>query len=167
MLKIEESLKEFPLVSLKAGEHLLTQGEKTDSIYFLLKGSVEVVKDEYKVAAVSDKGAVFGERSILLDNEHSASVRRLEDSTFYVIQHPRKYLEDHPEVIWHVARILGLRLFNLNQYLVDVKRQYEGRDHLHMVDNVIETLDALEKLLNQQKTKVQQRGDSKRDKPDD
>ncbi|MCK5499429.1 MAG: hypothetical protein KAI77_09515, partial [Gammaproteobacteria bacterium] len=109
---------------------------------------------------VSDEGAVFGEMSIMLESEHSASVECLEDSKFYCIEHPRKYLEDHPNVIWHIAQILSLRLFNLNQYLVDVKRQYEGHDHLQMVDDVLET------LLNQQKTKVLQREHSKRDTPD-
>ena len=160
MIEIEKSLKEFPLISLTAGEYLLKESEKTDSIYFLLEGSVKVTKDGYDVAVVSDKGAVFGEMSILLDNDHSASVQCVEDSKFYHIAHPRKYLEDHPRVIWHIAQILGLRLFNLNQYLVDVKSQYEGHDHLNMVDDVLET------LLNQQKTKVLQRKDSKRDTPD-
>lgn len=160
MIDIEASLKDFPLLSLAGSEYLLTQGEKTDRIYFLLEGSVEVVKDGYGVAVVSDKGAMFGEMSIFLGNEHSASVRCLEDSKFYVIEKPERFLKEHPEVIWHIAQILGLRLFNMNQYLVDVKRQYEGHDHLHMVDDVLET------LLNQQKTKVLQREDSKRDTPD-
>jgi CRP-like cAMP-binding protein len=160
MLDLETSLEAFPVMSLAAGEYLLTQREKTDSIYFLLEGSVKVTKDGYEVAVVSDKGAVFGEMSILLDIEHSASVQCLEDSKFYHIDHPRKYLEDHPGVLWHITQILGLRLFNLNQYLVDVKSQYEGHDHLGMVDDVLET------LLNQQKTTVYKREDSKRDTPD-
>lgn len=160
MIEITESLKDFPVISLNAGEQLLAQGEKNDRIYFLLEGSVAVVKDGYEVAVVSDRGAVFGEMSILLDIEHSALVRCLEDSKFIAIEDPRKYLEEHPKAIWHIAQILGLRLFNLNQYLVDVKRQYEGHDHLNMVDDVLET------LLNQQKTKVLQRGNSKRDTPD-
>jgi CRP-like cAMP-binding protein len=160
MIEITESLKDFPVMSLNAGEKLLAQGERSDTIYFLLEGSVEVVKDGYEVAVVSSKGAVFGEMSILLDTECSASVRCLEDSKFIAIGDPRKYLEEHPKLIWHIAQILGLRLFNLNQYLVDIKHQYEGHDHLNMVDDVLET------LLNQQKTKVVQRGDSKRDTPD-
>lgn len=160
MIDIEEILGDFPLLSLRKGEYLMRQGDRTDSIYFLVDGAVEVVKDGYEVAVVSDKGAVFGEMSILLDYEHTASVRCLEDSSFYAIQHPAKYLQDHPAVIWHIAQILGLRLFNLNQYLVDVKRQYEGHDHLQMVDEVLET------LLNQQKTRVLKRGGSKRDTPD-
>ena len=101
MISIEENLKAFPLMSLNAGEYLLTQEEKTDSIYFLLEGTVKITKDGYEVAVVSDKGAVFGEMSILLNSKHSASVQCLEDSKFYHIEHPKKYLEDHPNVIWH------------------------------------------------------------------
>jgi len=56
--------------------------------------------------------------------------------------------------------LLSLRLFNLNQYLVDIKAQFEGHDHLGMVDQVLET------LLNQQKTGVLKREDSQRDTPD-
>ncbi len=160
MIDIETDLSEFPLISLTTGEFLLTQGEKTDSIYFLREGSVKVVQDGYEVAVRSDKGTVFGDMSVILDHEHSASVQCLEDSEFYHIEHPRKFLKDHPQVIWHITQILALRLFNLTQYLVDVKRQYVGHDHLDMVDDVLAT------LLNQQKTSVLKRGDSKRDTPD-
>lgn len=160
MNEILESLKDFPVISLKAGEKLLAQGEKNETIYFLVDGSVEVMKDGYEVATVSDKGAVFGEMSILLDIECSALIRCLEDSTFIAIESPKKYLEEHPKLIWYMAQILGLRLFNLNQYLVDIKHQYEGHDHLDMVDDVLET------LLNQQKTNLTLRGKSKRDTPD-
>lgn len=160
MLDIETSLKAFPLLSLAAGEYLLAQGERTESIYFLLEGSVKVTKDGYDVAVVSEKGAVFGEMSVLLDIGHTASVQCMEDSRFYHLEHPEQYLEEHPMVIWHIARILGLRLYNLNQYLVDVKRQYEGDDRLGMVDDVLDT------LLNQQKITIFRRADSKRDTPE-
>ena len=160
MIDIETDLKPFPVVSLAAGQYLMSQGEMTDSIYFLLEGAVRVTKDGYDVAVITDKGAVFGEMSILLDYQHTASVQCLEDSRFYHIEHPKKYLEEHPRLIWHIAQILGMRLFNLNQYLVDVKRQYEGHDHLQMVDEVLEA------LLNQQKTRILRRGDSKRDTGD-
>jgi CRP/FNR family cyclic AMP-dependent transcriptional regulator len=157
MIDIERDLKHFRRVSLATGDTLIAQGEQTDSLYFLRKGAVKVTKDGYEVAIIRDKGAVFGEMSILLQYKHTASVQCLEDSEFYFIEHPRAYLEAHPGLIWHIAQILGMRLFHLNQYLVDVKRQYEGHDHLHMVDEVLET------LLNQQKTRIVRRSDSKRD----
>jgi len=146
MIASEEDLKDFPLVSLAAGELLLTQGEKTDCIYFMLQGTVKIIKDDCEVATVSDEGTVFGELSILLEKEHSASVECLEDSKFYCIKNPGKYLENHPKVIWHIAQILSLRIFILNQYLVDLTLKNEGEDHLQMVEDVLGV------LLNQTKT---------------
>ncbi len=157
MQDIEPDLSQFPLTSMSAGDYLMKQGEMTDTVYFLYEGSVKVTKDGYDVAIIADKGAVFGEMSILLDYKHSASVQCLEDSMFYSIDHPKQFLQERPRLLWHIAQILGMRLLNLNQYLVDVKRQYEGHDHLHMVDDVLET------LLNQQKTRTLKRGGSKRD----
>ena len=160
MINIEESLKGFPLISMATGETLLVQGETTDKVYFLLEGTVKVIKDGCEIAVVSDKGAVFGEMAIMLERAHSASVQCVEDSKFIQIENAKHYLQDHPKLIWHIAQILCLRLFNLNNYLVDIKGQYEGHDHLNMVDEVLET------LLTQQKTKVLNRENSQRDTPD-
>ena len=160
MINIKESLKEFPLISLAAGETLLVQGEASDSVFFMLEGTVKIIKDGCEVAIISDEGAVFGEMAVMLEREHSASVQCIKDSKFFQIERPRQYLEEHPEVIWHIAQILCLRLFNLSNYLVDVKGQYEGHDHLKMVDDVLET------LLTQQKTTILRREDSQRDTPD-
>lgn len=159
-MDILESLCNFPVVSLSAGEYLLKEGDKIDSIFFLLEGSVKVTKNSCEVGIRSDKGTVFGEMAILMDHVHSASVQCLEDSKFYQIEHPQQYLENHPKLIWHIAQILAVRLFKLTQYLVDVKRQYEGHDHLNMVDEVLTS------LLNQQDSKILKRPDSKRDTPD-
>ena len=150
MIDIEVSLKDFPLVTIKKGENLLTQGEKTDSVYFLEDGEVRISRDDYELSITSAKGAVFGEMSIMLGNEHSATVQCLRDSTFYCIDNPRKYLKSHPDVIWHIGEILSLRLHSLNQYLVDVRRRYDGDkknpdkhnpdDRLKMMEDVLKIL---------------------------
>lgn len=152
MIIIEDVLKDFPLVSLHEGDYLLTQGEKTNSIYFLHKGAVEIIKDGFNVGISSEKGSVFGEMSILLDIEHSATVRCVKDSKFYHIHDPKQYFESHPEVVWHIAQMLSRRIFNLNQYFVDVKSHYEGPsaeklsikldldDHQKMVNEALKIL---------------------------
>jgi hypothetical protein len=40
----------------------------------------------------------------------------------------------------HVAELLARQLDSHNKYLIDVKRQYDGYDHIGMVDEVLETL---------------------------
>ena len=78
--------------------------------------------------------------SVLLGTPHTATVRALKPSTFAVIPEPRQFLATSAEASLHVARLLAARVDALNKYLVDVKRQYEGHDHLGMVDEVLETL---------------------------
>ncbi len=159
-MSISENLAELPVLELKKGEILLNQEETTNCIYFLKQGKVRVVKDGVDVARISDAGAVFGEMAILLGIGHSATVECMEDCNFYRLDKPEITLGANPELLLHIARLLSLRLFNLNQYLVDIKAQFEGHDHLGMVDQVLET------LLNQQKTGVLKREDSQRDTPD-
>lgn len=159
MIDVEKDLQDFPIIDCKSGTQILVQGEQTDTLYFLLEGAVKISRDGYEIAARSEQGAVLGEMSILLQSGNSASVECITDSRFYRIKQPQNYLQSHPQIIWHIAEILSMRLCNLTQYLVDVKRQYEGHDHLSMVDDVLES------LLNQQSSKQQKRGGSKRDNP--
>ncbi len=147
----------IPEFSLQAGDELLQQNAKAGGIYFLKQGKVSVHKDGYEVAVVSEPGAVFGEMAFFLDHAYTASVRCLEPCTFYHLDNPAQHLAANPQLLLHIGKILSTRLFNLNQYLVDVKKQYEGHDHLNMVSEVLET------LMNQQQTAQLKRSDSKRD----
>ena len=159
-MNIENDLKDFPVVTLESGELLLHEGERKNSIYFLKDGAVKVTQKGYDVAIIDEKGAVFGEMSLLLDHVHTASVECLRDSIFYRIDSPKSLCDKHPEINWHISRILAVRLFNLTQYLVDVKRQFEGHGHLDMVEEVLST------LLNQNESSILKRADSQRDTPD-
>ena len=67
-------------------------------------------------------------------------MRALTPAVFAVIAEPREFLIAHPEVSLSVAELLARRLNALNKYLIDVKRQHEGHDHLGMVDEVLEAL---------------------------
>ena len=66
--------------------------------------------------------------------------RAMEPAVLSVIGEPREFLIRHPEAGLYVAELLARRLDSLNKYLIDVKRQYEGHDHIGMVDEVLETL---------------------------
>lgn len=124
----------------EAGENVITQGARTARLYFLIEGSVEVLKDDVRVATSAQSGSVFGELSALLDCEHTATVRALQPCAFYVVGAAREFLNSSPPLCLHVCELLARRLDALNKYLVDVKHQFDGHDHLGMVDEVIETL---------------------------
>lgn len=123
-----------------AGGVVIEQGELTGELLVLVSGSVEILRDDVRVAKAAEPGVVFGEMSVLLGGPATATVRALEPVVFAVIGEPRAFLISHPEAGLYVAELLARRLDSLNKYLIDVKRQYEGHDHIGMVDEVLETL---------------------------
>jgi CRP/FNR family transcriptional regulator, cyclic AMP receptor protein len=140
MSSILEQIHGGELRHFDAGEVVIEQGEKTNLLFFLIKGAVEVVKDGVPVAQAAQPGAVFGELSALLGGNHTATVRALSSCAFRVVENPREFLETSPIVCLHVCELVARRLDALNKYLVDVKQQFQGHEHLGMVDDVLETL---------------------------
>jgi CRP/FNR family cyclic AMP-dependent transcriptional regulator len=124
--------------SFAAGEVLIPEGGKTGKLFILISGEVEVIKGESPITIIRDPGAFFGEISILLDQDHAASVQAVTDTTCYVTCGGKQYLEDHPQIAVAVAELLALRLKGMISYLADLKAQYEDRkDHLGMVDELL------------------------------
>jgi CRP/FNR family cyclic AMP-dependent transcriptional regulator len=140
MQEILTYFRDREVQAFKAGEVLMQYGVQSGRIFVLIEGAIEVVKEEVRVDFVRESGAVFGEIAALLGIGHSAEVRVAEDCTMYVIENPRQFLIERPEVLLHVSELMARRVNNLVQYLVDVKQQYEGHDHLGMVDQVLDSL---------------------------
>jgi len=126
--------------NFEAGRIVIEQGTASGPLLVLIQGEVEVLRDNMRVAKASEPGAVFGEMSVLLGSPHTATIRALKPSSFAIIENPRQFLEASAEASLHVATLLAARLDALTRYLADVKQQYEGHDHLGMVDDVLDTL---------------------------
>lgn len=106
----------------------------------MVTGDVEVIKDGVSVATSADPGAIFGDLSALLDVAHTATVRARRDSTFYLVEKPREFLLQNSAACVHLCELLARRLDAVNKYLVNVKQQFTGHDHIGMVDDVLDTL---------------------------
>lgn len=141
MRALPDSFYDLPTRKVEKGEFIITQGQPCGQLFFLEKGSVEILKDDVLIAEVWEQNAVFGEMSILLESTPTASVRAREDSVFRVVDKPHVYMTENPQIAYYVAEILARRLDSLNRYLVDVKSQFkENTDHIGMVDDVLDTL---------------------------
>jgi CRP-like cAMP-binding protein len=140
MAGILDLLRDHPSRRFEPGETVITQGAKTGRLYILSEGTVEVLKDGVTVAAASQPGVVFGEMAALLNLPHTATVRAVKPSTFYLVENARTFMEATPALALHICELLAGRLDSLNKYLVDVKHQFAGHDHLGMVDEVLESL---------------------------
>jgi CRP/FNR family transcriptional regulator, cyclic AMP receptor protein len=134
------ALKNHPVRTFASGETVLEQGDRTGLLLILIDGAVDVEKDDVTVASASEPGAVFGDLSALLGIPHTAAVRATRTSSFYAVSDPRMFLEQNPSACLHLCELLARRLDAVNKYLVDVKQQFAGHDHLGMVDDVLDTL---------------------------
>src|SRR4029450_1998321 len=81
---LERRLADLPVVKHRAREVVLTAGSKTGGRLFLKSGTVEGVKGGVQIAGVNAPGSGFAELPFLLDQPHTADVRTLEQSEFYV-----------------------------------------------------------------------------------
>src|SRR5271170_6764168 len=122
------------------GGIIFEQGTAGGSMFVLIEGEIEVLFNKVRVAKISEPGAVFGEMHVLLGGPHHVTIRTMKPSSFAIIENPSQFLASSAEASLCVAEMLAARLNTLNKYLVDVKQQYEGHDHIGMVDDVLNTL---------------------------
>ncbi len=126
--------------NFEAGSIVIHQGTVGGPMFVIIRGEVEVLRDHVRVAKISEPGAIFGEMHVLLGGPYAATVRALKPSSIAIIDNPHEFLASSTEASLCVAKLLAKRLNTLNKYLVDVKQQYEGHDHLGMVDDVLHSL---------------------------
>jgi CRP-like cAMP-binding protein len=141
MATILEHCSDAPVERYGSGDVLLEEGKRSGRLFVLVDGEVEILRGDTSVAVVDEPGAIFGEMSVLLDLPHTATVRALSPVTVRAPADAGAFLRAHPEIAFHLARLLAQRLNAATTYLVDLKRQFEGAgDHFGMVGEVLEAL---------------------------
>ena len=140
MSDILNLVKGHKIRRFETGEVILGEGTKTDELYFLAEGAVEILKDGVLITMSSQPGSVFGEISALLGCTHTATVRALRPCSFYVTGSPREFVEASPPVWRHVSESLARRLDAVNTYLVKAKQKFEGTEHIEILNGVLEAL---------------------------
>jgi CRP/FNR family cyclic AMP-dependent transcriptional regulator len=135
-----KTISNLPIVTYQAGETPLTEGSRTGLLLILKNGSVAIVKNGIEMAKVSEPGAVFGELSALLDKPHTADVRALETTQFYVAN-ADTLLRRNPVAMGYVATILAGRLDGANETLVELKTQVQGGEPRQAIANTVEKLE--------------------------
>jgi CRP-like cAMP-binding protein len=130
----ESLLKEIAAIgkeaSFKKGEFVFREGEKADSLHFLIKGSVALrVKltsrpESVTVSFVSSPYQSFGWSGIVAPNHYTSSAECDEDSNLMIIPAApfMNLLEQNPEagfkVMQRIAELIADRLRNSRQALL-------------------------------------------------
>ena len=118
---LQKSLAALPLASYQAGETVLAAGSRTGRLLFLKNGAVAVVRQGIEIAWSAQPGMVFGEISALLNRPHTADVRTLEPSQFYVADAAALLAQDTVALLY-VAAVLAERLDVANQAFLNLKK---------------------------------------------
>jgi CRP/FNR family cyclic AMP-dependent transcriptional regulator len=139
---LDKLLEALPVATYRTGEAVLVAGSKTGRLLILKSGAVAILKGSVDIAKVDDPGAVIGELSALLDQPHTADVKALEDSEFYVAD--AALLEKDPIAVLHVARILAQRLVSVDSGFVELKKQLQAGQSPGVLGR---TLEKIEKAL--------------------
>jgi len=138
----QKRLATLPLATYGPGEIVFAEGTTTGQLFILRSGLISIVKGDTEIATVSEPGVVFGELSTLLDQPHSADVRTLETSQFYVAD-AAALLEQDPIALLYVATILARRLNVANRAFIELKDQLHAGQPPGLIDQTIERIEGL------------------------
>ena len=113
--------------SFGAGDFIEREGERGSRIFFITKGSVEIIKkrkhrDGFRRLLVLDEGETFGEMELIDIQPCAASVRALEDTTALTLSNRGLY-----EINKCSCQIFSILIMNLAR---DISRRLRIEDEL-------------------------------------
>lgn len=120
-----QTVSHIPEHEVEAGKIVLRQGERRGQLWILTSGSVEIIKNETPICKVSEKGAIFGELSVLLRTFQLATVKTVEASTFHVVEDAETFLSNNSTAAVVLAKMLAKRLALLDSNFSQLKKDYE------------------------------------------
>ncbi len=128
---------DLPEVELAPGEILLEEGTRTGSIWVLVSGSLQVLKGDVLINTIGRPGAAFGEVAVLLEGNHSATVRAAAPTRLRYARDGRAFLTSAPDLLFLLASGLAERLDVITGYLADLRTQYATAPGIAMVGDVL------------------------------
>ncbi|MEO1209014.1 MAG: cyclic nucleotide-binding domain-containing protein [Cyanobacteria bacterium J06638_20] len=114
------------LCAARPGDILCQEGKPGDSLYFILEGSADVLKDEHQVATLGP-GEVFGEMAILTNEPRSATVVACTPMELYELKRAdfNVLVPQSPSLSRALSRILARRLQATTQSQADATKRYQ------------------------------------------
>jgi CRP/FNR family transcriptional regulator, cyclic AMP receptor protein len=127
----------LPLVEVRTGDEVVSQGGPSGGVWVLISGALQVFKGDVAVNTITKAGAIVGEMSVLLGTDHGATVVATEPSTLRYADDGQGFLFGDAEITKLIAVGLAERLNFVSTYLADLKDQYGDASGLSMVSEVL------------------------------
>ncbi len=104
------------------GEDIIQEGALGRGLYVLLRGRLSVMRDEVRIASITQKGSYVGEISAILGCPCTATVRAEEPSELLHVERVTEYLESNPQASYVLAQTLAKRLMDMNSRFISLER---------------------------------------------
>ncbi len=118
--------KRSSIRALRKNTIICMDGDILQSVYFILKGTVRVFKENQQGKEVTlyklGQGESFGETAWLNDGKQFASVITKEPCNILTIQHAdfSQFYADHPDFMHCIATRLSSEIANISQHLKEI-----------------------------------------------
>jgi CRP/FNR family transcriptional regulator, cyclic AMP receptor protein len=116
------------------GERIIKEGDDDPWLYFLLSGSVKIVKDKIVISELEKAGEIFGEMRIIESRDRSASVYALENTMCLAIDTSATErlhgIDERTDLLLFLYKIFAeytsVRLRLTNDELIKCKKQLQN-----------------------------------------
>lgn len=107
----------FRLNKYEPGEIVIKKGDTGGRFYIIVSGSVNVLNDAGLIISTLDTGEVFGEMSLICNDNVNATIQVKEPSSILYIDQPNfnKILEIYPAIQLYFSRLMAARLNKSNK----------------------------------------------------
>jgi CRP/FNR family cyclic AMP-dependent transcriptional regulator len=109
------------------GSALLVDGVRSQALFVLIEGELEVSRRGRAVVRMSEPGSVVGELGLLLDSPASADVIAVGTVRVRRVDDAADLFATSPEFARYLATVLARRLWQVSTYLSDLQEQFAGR----------------------------------------
>jgi PAS domain S-box-containing protein len=110
-------------VSFEKGQAIFSEGDTSQDLYLLVSGEIEISKGDKVLTATSEKGALFGEMSFLLNAPRTATVRA--KTSVKAVCVPKEQITDfltkYTQVASIITKNLAQRLDQTSQVLYGLR----------------------------------------------
>ena len=124
----------------KANHVLFNEGDVADSLYMILKGEVEILKDGMAVLTHNKPHTCIGEMSIIEENtSRSAMVRCIRNTKMLKIlrQNFSDILQQEPKMVEGIFRVLTTKLRNeIETRVTDARKETARQESMRMARTI-------------------------------
>lgn len=115
---LENVVSAFTLEKIPKNQIVLRRGDLGDNFYIVVSGQVSVLNENGIVIATLSAGEVFGEMSLLSDEQVSATIQAAEDCEIMHVDNRefKKILDKYPLLQQYFSRLLAKRLSRSNRF---------------------------------------------------